>query len=128
MALTHGLIGVFMPLILVTVMVRFFGENRSWREGLSIAPFALFVGVCFVVPYMLVGVFLGPEFPSLLGGLIGLAIVVPAARKGFLLPKDIWDFPPRSQWPAEWLGTIEIKVEDVAGRAPMSTLRGGCPM
>ncbi|MDF3919527.1 L-lactate permease [Salinicola salarius] len=125
--ITHGIIGVFMPLILVIVMVRFFGENRSWSEGLSITPFALFVGVSFVVPSMLVGVFLGPEFPSLLGGLIGLAIVVPAARKGFLLPKDTWDFPERSKWPEEWLGKIEIKVDDVAGRAPMSTLRGWMP-
>ncbi|GHB17391.1 L-lactate permease [Salinicola rhizosphaerae] len=124
---THGIIGVLMPLILVTVMVRFFGANRSWTEGLSITPFALFVGLAFVIPSMLVGVLLGPEFPSLLGGLIGLAIVVPAARKGFLLPKDTWDFPERSQWPAEWIGKIEIKVDDVAGRAPMSTLMGWMP-
>ncbi len=28
----------------------------------------------------------------MIGGLIGLAIVVPAAKKGFLLPKEPWDF------------------------------------
>ncbi|TXZ88642.1 hypothetical protein FXE50_00470, partial [Vibrio cholerae] len=32
----------------------------------------------FTVPYALTGVFLGPEFPSLMGGLVGLAIVVTA--------------------------------------------------
>lgn len=36
--------------------------------------------------------FFGPEFPSLLGGLIGLAVVIPAAQRGFLLPKEPWDF------------------------------------
>ncbi|UYG00582.1 MULTISPECIES: L-lactate permease [unclassified Halomonas] len=126
-AITHAIIGILMPLILVTVMVRFFGANKSWKEGLSITPFAIFTGISFVVPYMLVGVFLGPEFPSMIGAMIGLAIVVPAARKGFLLPKDTWDFPEATSWPDEWIGNLQIKMEDVAGRAPMSTLRGWIP-
>ncbi|WP_447555377.1 L-lactate permease [Vreelandella sp. EE22] len=125
--ITHGIIGLLMPLILVTVMVRFFGANKSWKEGLSITPFAIFTGIAFVVPYMLVGVFLGPEFPSMIGAMVGLAIVVPAARKGFLLPKDTWDFPEAKSWPDEWIGNLQIKLDDVAGQAPMSTLRGWIP-
>ncbi len=126
-AILHGIVGLFMPLIVVIIMVRFFGENRSWTEGLSIAPFALFAGICFVVPYMLAGVFLGPEFPSMIGAMVGLAIVVPAARRGFLIPKDVWDFPEKKSWPEEWIGTLEIKLEDVAGKAPISTLMGWIP-
>lgn len=126
-AITHGIVGIFMPLILVLVMVRFFGANRSWKEGLSIVPFALFTGISFVVPYMLVGVLLGPEFPSMIGAMIGLAIVVPAARKGFLLPKDTWDFPESTSWPDEWIGNLQIKLDDVAGKAPMSTFKGWVP-
>ncbi len=126
-AITHGIVGILMPLILVLIMVRFFGANRSWKEGLSIVPFALFTGVAFVVPYTLVGVFLGPEFPSMIGAMVGLAIVVPAARKGFLLPKDTWDFPESTSWPDEWIGNLQIKLDDVAGKAPMSTLKGWVP-
>ncbi|QNI03987.1 L-lactate permease [Halomonas sp. SH5A2] len=126
-AITHGIVGILMPLILVTVMVRFFGANKSWKEGLSIVPFAIFTGISFVVPYMLVGVFLGPEFPSMIGAMVGLAIVVPAARKGFLLPKDTWDFPESTSWPDEWIGNLQIKLEDVVGRAPMSTFKGWVP-
>ncbi|MGM0833240.1 L-lactate permease [Halomonas qaidamensis] len=126
-AITHGIVGILMPLILVLIMVRFFGANRSWKEGLSIAPFAIFTGISFVVPYMLVGVFLGPEFPSMIGAMVGLAIVVPAARKGFLLPKDTWDFPESTSWPDEWIGNLQIKLDDVAGKAPMSTLKGWIP-
>ncbi len=95
-AIIHGIVGILMPLIMVVIMVRFFGANRSWKEGLSITPFAIFAGVAFVVPYMLAGVLLGPEFPSMIGAMVGLAIVVPAARRGFLMPKDTWDFPPAS--------------------------------
>ncbi|WP_404473238.1 L-lactate permease [Vreelandella venusta] len=126
-AITHGIVGILMPLILVLIMVRFFGANRSWKEGLSIVPFAIFTGISFVVPYTLVGVFLGPEFPSMIGAMVGLAIVVPAARRGFLLPKDTWDFPESSSWPDEWIGNLQIKLDDVAGKAPMSTLKGWIP-
>ncbi|WP_104204724.1 L-lactate permease [Billgrantia saliphila] len=126
-AIVHGIVGVLMPLIMVVIMVRFFGANRSWKEGLSIAPFAIFTGVAFVVPYMLAGVLLGPEFPSMIGAMVGLAIVVPAARRGFLLPKDTWDFPERSAWPAGWIGKIEIKIDDIAGKTPLSTWMGWLP-
>jgi lactate permease len=126
-AVLHGIVGLFMPLIVVVIMVRFFGTRRSWTEGLSIAPFALFAGLCFVLPYMLAGVLLGPEFPSMIGALVGLAIVVPAARRGFLIPKDVWDFPESTSWPDEWIGRLEIKMEDVAGKVPMSTLMGWLP-
>ncbi|WP_191237218.1 L-lactate permease [Cobetia marina] len=126
-AITHGIIGICMPLIMVAVMVRFFGANRSWREGLEVAPFALFAGVCFVVPYVLAGLLLGPEFPSMIGAMVGLAIVVPAARKGFLLPSRTWDFPHADSWPAEWIGKLDMTLEPVEGRKPLSVGMGWLP-
>lgn len=110
-AIFHAITGTIMPLFMVSMLTRFFGKNRSWKEGLAIWPFALFGGLAFTLPYMLNGLFLGPEFPSLLGAPIGLAIVVFAARKGFLLPTKTWDFSEKSQWPKEWLGTIEIEED-----------------
>jgi lactate permease len=107
-AIIHGIVGTLIPLLMVMMMTRFFGEQRSWREGLSIAPFAIFAGLAFTIPYALTGVLLGPEFPSILGALVGMAIVVPAARAGFLVPDDAWQFPPSERWPAEWLGTLEV--------------------
>jgi lactate permease len=67
-------------------------------------PFAVFSGLCFTIPYTLTGVFLGPEFPTLIGSLLGLIIIIPAAKAGFLIPKDVWDFPSRKTWPPEWEG------------------------
>jgi len=126
-AIMHGLTGILMPLIMVMVMTRFFGRNKSWREGLEIAPFAVFTALAFGLPYMAAGVVLGPEFPSMIGGLVGLAIVVPAARKGFLLPKKAWDFAEPKDWPSEWMGRVEMKLEDVAGKTPISTLMAWAP-
>ncbi|WP_335872768.1 L-lactate permease [Bacillus sp. 2205SS5-2] len=90
-------VGSFIPLILVGMLTRFFGENRSWKEGLALWKFAIFAGFSFTIPAFLVATLLGPEFPSIIGGLVGLAIVVPAAKKGFLLPEITWDFPKSVQ-------------------------------
>ncbi|MBF2003152.1 MAG: L-lactate permease [Synechococcales cyanobacterium M58_A2018_015] len=102
--IVHGVVGSLIPLILSVVLTVFFGEQPSWRAGLAAWKFALFAGLAFTVPYSLTAIFLGPEFPTIVGGLVGLAIVVPVARRGWLAPKTLWDFPPRSHWPDAWLG------------------------
>lgn len=86
------IVASFLPLIMVGMLTRFFGENKRWNEGLSLWPFALFGGFAFTLPAYVVAVLLGPEFPSIFGGLIGLVIVVIAAKKHFLLPKQPWNF------------------------------------
>ena len=121
----HALVGTVMPLFMVMMMTRFFGRNRSWTEGLSIWPFALLGGFAFTVPYLLSGIFLGPAFPSLLGGLVGLAIVTTAARKGFLVPDDHWDFAPKSDWPDGWIGQLEMRIE--SPKEQMSAARAWLP-
>jgi len=111
-ALIHGITGTLIPIVLVVMMTRFFGSKKSWSEGLSIFPFALFAGFCFTIPYTLTGVFLGPEFPSLVGSLLGLAIVIPLAKAGFLIPQDTWDFPKQETWPQEWKSQRTEKGEN----------------
>ncbi|AEB59970.1 L-lactate permease [Ectopseudomonas mendocina] len=125
-AIIHATVGVVMPVIMAMMLTRFFGQEKSWKAGLEVLPFAIFAGLAFVVPYVFTGVFLGPEFPSLLGGLIGLAIVTSAARFGFLVPKNTWDFAPADKWPSEWLGTVEMKLDELTAK-PMSALRAWLP-
>lgn len=105
----HVLPGILVPLLIVVLLTRFFGERKSFREGLAIWPYAVFAGLCFVAPYLLVALFLGPEFPSILGGLTGMLIIIPATRAGFLIPKSHWDFPDKSTWKTEWLGSLTLQ-------------------
>jgi lactate permease len=113
-AILHAVAGTLIPLFVVALMTRFFGPNRSFTDGLRIWRFALFAAFAMTVPYVLMANLLGPEFPSMFGGLIGLAIVVPAAKKGFLMPRgdDHWDFEPQERWEPEWTGRIRPRDVD----------------
>ncbi|WP_261883234.1 L-lactate permease [Vibrio pelagius] len=126
-AMIHATVGVMIPVLMAMMLTRFFGKNKSWTEGLDILPFALFAGAAFTIPYALTGVFLGAEFPSLIGGLVGLAIVVTAAKRGFLVPKSQWDFESEDKWPAEWLGSLKIDLDDNTGENKMSMARAWAP-
>lgn len=126
-AIVHAITGTLIPLFMVIMLTRFFGKNRSWTEGLNIIPFAIFGGLTFTVPYALTGVFLGAEFPSLIGALIGLPIVVFAAKKGFLLPKTSWDFAPKEQWPVHWVSKLEIKLDSMSTKANISLTKAWIP-
>lgn len=120
-AILHGITGILVPLFVVALMTRFFGRNRSLSEGLEVWKFAVFAALAMIVPYVLLACWLGPEFPTLLGSLAGLAVVVTAARKGFLIPSraESWDFGPAESWSPEWTGTVAIH-DLTERREPMS--------
>ncbi|MFY9074371.1 lactate permease [Malaciobacter mytili] len=126
-AIVHAVTGTVIPLFMVVMLTRFFGKNKSWTEGLSILPFAIFAGLAFTVPYALTGIFLGAEFPSLIGALIGLPIVTFAAKKGFLIPKSTWDFAPKEEWPIHWVSKLEIKLDAMSAKVPMSLTKAWIP-
>ena len=129
-ALLHGVAGTLVPLIVVVFMTRFFGPNRSVREGLEVWRFAIFSAFAMTVPYVLVAVFFGPEFPSIVGGLVGLVVVVTAAKKGFLMPDSAhpWTFGSKEKWPEEWRGTLHVDDDEGAEpEKPLTVLQAWMP-
>jgi lactate permease len=120
-AVLHAIAGLLIPLFVVVLMTRFFGPNRSAAEGLRVWKFALLASLSMTVPYLLVARFLGPEFPSLIGGLVGLGIMITCARAGWFVPQgEPWDFAPKDQWDADWNGTISL--DDTDGESPSMSL------
>ncbi|MBA3316327.1 MAG: L-lactate permease [Planctomycetota bacterium] len=113
-ALLHAMCGALIPLLVTAFMTRFFGRNRSFREGLEVWPFAFFAAVAMIAPYLASAYFLGPQFPSLTGGLVGLVVVVFAAKRGFLMPRPDkhWDFDARENWNPEWVGLLQDRKPD----------------
>ena len=108
-AFIHMFVGALVPLILSVSITFFFG--RSLRKGLEIWPYAIFAGFCFTVPYYLTAIFWGPEFPSILGALIGGLIAISFTKKGFLVPKEAWDFP--LDWKEDWGRPLQSKSESL---------------
>lgn len=126
-AIPHAVVGVFLPLLVVSLLTKLFGANRTFKEGLEVAPFAIFAGLSFTVPYVLIAIFVGPELPSLLGGLIAIGICVPAAKAGFLQPKTPWEFANRSAWDSSWVGTLEPGTEDAQTEGDLSPIVAWMP-
>ncbi|MCD6123459.1 MAG: L-lactate permease [Spirochaetales bacterium] len=108
-AFMHAVAGIFLPLLAVAVMMKYFSIDRSLKGFKDIIPFAIFSGFSFAVPYFISAFFLGPELPSIIGGLAGLAVILPAAKKGFLVPQHGWNFPKKRHWREEWKAHINMK-------------------
>jgi lactate permease len=128
-AIFHALVGFLMPLFAVGMVVYFFGEDRSLEPVRAVVPLCLFAGLAFVVPYVVSAWFITAEFPSLLGSMVGGGATLLLLRRGYLLPEDEWDFPPREEWPSYWVGTIEPGGEELATDTDesMSLLRAWSP-
>ena len=102
----HIPMAFILPVFMLGFMTRFYGPNRTWSEGFSAWKYCIFAGVCFSVPYFIVAWTLGPELPSLIGGLIGLGILIYGTKRGFCVPETTWDFGPHEKWDASWTGSI----------------------
>jgi lactate permease len=125
-AAMHALTGTLVPLFLCALLTRIFGSAQSFREGLAIWKFALVASISFTIPYFLYAYYLGPEFPSILGAGTGLVIVLSICRKGWWMPKEAWDFPPRERWDQAWMGHIQ-PVQPSQGSGRMGPWRAGLP-
>ena len=125
----HVLVGVVMPLFAVGMVVYFFGgEERSLQPAWEVAPLCLVSGVAFAIPYWLAAR-VSAAFPALLGSMLGGAVVIAALRAGYFEPETHWEFPPESEWPDHWVGTI--RPADARGVIPneytISPLRAWTP-
>lgn len=107
-AVPHAIVGTFVPFIAIAVMCLFFGKKKSVKPAFEILPFAIFAGLCFTVPYLVVARFMGHEFPSVFGAMFGLPVTIIAAKKKFLIPKNQWNFPDRNEWDDSWKSTGKI--------------------
>jgi lactate permease len=113
----HAPMAVILTIFMLGFMTRFFGPENSWAIGFRAWKYCVFAAVCFLVPYLFLAWTLGPEFPSMLGGLLGIGVLVWGTQKGFCVPKkangddEIWDFAPQSEWDPKWTGTVPTSTK-----------------
>jgi lactate permease len=89
-ALMHVLLSPLIPLALILIVGKSLGAKL--KDNLRLWPLALVSGFGFTIPAYLVSRFLVPEFPSIIGALVGGTIVIFLLRKGFFHPKETLSF------------------------------------
>lgn len=104
-AIPHAVVMVILPFMAIAIMCKFFSKEKSIKPALQALPFCLFSGTVFAVPYVLINIFIGYEFPALFGSLIALVITVAAAKFKFLTPQTPWHFGNESEWEESWKAT-----------------------
>ena len=92
-AILHASIGILVPFIVITIIIVLFDENRDFKRACQALPICVFAGLAFKLPYLLIARFIGPELPSLLGAIIGFAILIVAVKLRLFVPKTVWRFP-----------------------------------
>ncbi len=102
----HAPMAFILPIFMLGFITRFFGPSRSWSDGFAAWKFCVFAAVSFVVPYLILAWLVGPEIPSMVGGLVGLGIIIAGAKRGFCVPDDVWTFGDHSKWEKDWTGDI----------------------
>jgi lactate permease len=81
-----NMVGFLVPVfILWLITAKQIDRKKHFLEAL---PFAIFSGIAFVVPSVFL-VFLGQEFPSIIGSIIGFLIVFLAIKLKIFMPRNI---------------------------------------
>lgn len=111
-AITSAIICPIIIFIVVFMMVKMFGKDKSTKYAIEVIPYILMSAVAFVVPYLICAAFLGPEFPSMIGALVALVVTVVTAKKGILVPKNKFEFPEHSQWADYWKATSDVQEDE----------------
>ena len=104
-----GLGGLALPLLIVGVLVIFFGRKRRIMSIVEMIPFSLLSAAGFVAPYYVCGAFFGPEFASIVGAIIGLVISVLAAKYHIFVPSYVWEFAEGKTEPAKERRAVSLK-------------------
>jgi len=86
-ALIHFIVSIIIPLFISFLVCKNYSKNY-YKGFIEIVPFSILTWLAFGIPYLLTARYIGSELPSLVGGLVGLLILIPAAHFGFLVPKN----------------------------------------
>lgn len=83
--------GTFMPLMLLFLLVFFFGKKESSKakDFFQLAPWTLVVGLVYSLTAIAMSTFVGYEFVSILTPFINIIVAIAMIKLKFLLPKSV---------------------------------------
>ncbi|MFA6278720.1 MAG: L-lactate permease [Candidatus Paceibacterota bacterium] len=80
-------IGFIVPVFMLWVITSSRKNRREeFFDGL---PFAIWSGIAFVIPSLLIATFFGQELPSIIGSIVGLLLVMASTKLRIFTPKNV---------------------------------------
>lgn len=133
--------GTLVPLMVVAVMLKLCGEKQVVKHLLPVVPMAIGAGLIFTFSAWATLSLLGPEFPSIVGGLATMVLLIVCIKTNVLVPKIAWTLKtndeinsstkevavkPRSKLILleGWLPYILVAILLVLTRLPQLPLKG----
>lgn len=101
------------PFLVVLYLTFFFGSNGEWKRGLEVWPVTLIAGLIFAVAQSITAWLVGPEIPSMVGGLMVMVVLSFLAHRRILMPAKSWTFPDEDNWPHSWRGTVKPDLPEM---------------
>ncbi len=127
---------LFIIFIVVGIVTRMFGKNKSFADAVPVIPFCVFAAVVFDIFFLLLAKFIGSEITSLTAAAITVFVLIGAAKAGFLMPKTVWrfeheekktettgDIPHMSLFKA-WIPYLFVSLWLILTRIPQLGLKG----
>lgn len=127
---------LFIIFIVVGIITRMFGKNKSFADAVPVIPFCIFAAVVFDIFFLLLAKFIGSEITSLTAAAITVFVLIGAAKAGFLMPKTVWrfeheekksetagDVPHMSLFKA-WIPYLFVSLWLILTRIPQLGLKG----
>lgn len=86
-AAIYNFVGLLVPVFMLWVLLS--SNPKRFNLFLKGLPFAIWSGIAFVLPSYLISLF-GIEFPSIIGAIIGIVLIIITSRFGLFIPKEIY--------------------------------------
>lgn len=102
-ALFHVISSFILAIFIMFLVIKVFAKDKSWKAFFEIIPFTILSNASMMLPYLFVAKYIGPELPSIIGGIIGLFITVILVKCKVFIPRNKWAFPNQKNWPKFWI-------------------------
>ena len=85
-AALFNMVGLIVPAFMMWIITK--DRPNGKKEFLSVLPFAIWSGILFVVPSFFIAKYVGQEFPTILGSIIGLILAIISIKLKIFTPKE----------------------------------------
>ena len=116
----HMIGGFAIIIIGVAVLCKVFGKKKSFKDVVPVIPFCLATGGIIAVIYYIMSWFVGPELTSMAAVLGALPILIFFAKRGILMPKEVWTFDGMEEWgDKSWMSNHKAEELKDKGMSPV---------